>query len=1749
MYPDLYKKSVLGTLFSAGVLFSGYANAANYDRDITFSLTPGNTSYDSSVKFTWNADKKGLSKDGTFVSRYSGGKPTHRYVQGGAKSGSKTIKGLSNGTHTFCLDFETVGLSSEDETSLPPETVYEDYQKCATVKVNVGTPSISLASKDHDGSFSLNWGSVTSASRYEVYQQINSGSWSRVVNSKVNRYSKSNVSNATYRYKARACFANGHCGSFSSVKSIAVQRIPQAAPSSLSVPSYTTGSSATVSWGSATDASRYELYQKEGTGSWAKVYTGASRSIKVSNLKNAKYYTYQVRACSSYGCGPYKGSTVKLYSYYTPATPTLNVTGQSNLGNITASWNKPAYATKFELDNGSSTLYAGSGTSKAFSGLNNGTYKYRVRAANAKGTWSAWSGYKSFKIDKTVPVPTGLSLPPTSTTGDYDVIWTKSSDSSLTYELFDGTGARVYQDSGNLKRFYNQANGTYKYRLRACSTVACSGFTAYKQIVVNSSPNAPILSSLPAATAQSYTVSWNRPSRAAKFDLQRSFNGGSYTTVKSGNITSFTETVPSSSKPDGTYSYRVRSCDEKNACSGYSAVKSVRVDTVPTVGSISGPSTSESGNFELTFSSHALATKYELANVSGTRLYSGTSPRYLVNGAGDGRHGYKYRACNQHNNCSPYSSVKYVQVELLRAPDAPNPITAPASSDENGYSLSWPTMARATSYQLERNVSGTGWKLAANTNANSYVYNEQPMAYGLHAYRVKACNSVGCSGYSPVIQVKVELDPTAKIRKQLYYGEAANIPADQENQALGQFSRELAAFRYLDLMYVLDPSTQKVTNRFASGESAPDFTTLYDARERERVLLVEDLIQEQLAAHPSNTNVQRFLLDLYYDQAVAELILANQSIDKARISRLRDEGLTTEMDHLADAASILENGLNRYWSVVQDHSDILIRWEASRGQNSPRYRDANDFAQNVVDEERLFSGYKDVVMFYQLMTKLAETKRQYAHLSLVSGQTNQTLLDNLNNELVALNAFLADKALQLQGLFPNQALSEVQGQTGLPQSIVRFNAAQDELTHAETWIKGDTNPLGLPKDTVLLVQGYGIDGNIQYDSFDALKAMLETSNGPIQQAKNSFSEAMSRYETYKQNQDQLKTEYKDRTQSLNNWLYDLIGWEFDAACGEQPCVISSEAAVKGSAISLQQANIKSANLALDKNIQRMEDLLTNIEIEVERRAQEANINDGISQIYLDYGEKQADIVTQIAKIREQAERARRKSSLFGGIVSTVVNFYTGNWVGAANSLNGTINGVVNHNINIRGIKKEGELQRLSQQLAAEERAELNAQNDKLLDNNSKARIRSMWLEANTLALDIALAEATVEQESERLIGMLNSAKRILAQVHETQENLVERYFADPIHTTRLSTSMLRAEQDFSRAQEWLFYTARALEYKWQEPFEDRTTGLTTDSVFGLRNADDLQDFLSALRDFDGFRNLQGTQQATDTYSLKEDWFGYIDRVRRVTQYYPHPDPAIGEAQMLTAQEAFSEQLKLLTRRVGADHWMTVEFNTVKELPRSNFFLGPIVADHNDITCLADGGSYLDKIESVAVNMPIAWDESGELDTPAYLTYGGNSFMRAKTPGSLTEDGLGIKDELIHYSTRFWDAGSGNQLKFKDNFRQQMKASLTVDGDSTRTQPTFVFKERSVAASGWRLSVKMADRTGPIVDIESVDDIELIFKHRYKSRNFDTCGDDGGGPLLLLSPPPFDLPIEIGEPILKPVKPEPIEGPNPPAEEF
>ncbi|WP_445359013.1 hypothetical protein [Microbulbifer sp. ANSA005] len=950
------------------------------------------------------------------------------------------------------------------------------------------------------------------------------------------------------------------------------------------------------------------------------------------------------------------------------------------------------------------------------------------------------------------------------------------------------------------------------------------------------------------------------------------------------------------------------------------------------------------------------------------------------------------------------------------------------------------------------------------------------------------------------------------IRKQLYYNEADSVSAEAEDPQGGVYSRDNAAFRYLDLMYSLDGTSEEVINSYLSSVSPKEFSDLYGDPERARTSVAEALIYEQLELYPTNLELQQSLLDLYYDRAVAEIVHANIALDKALSSRLNGELAAIEIEHVGNAFTLLNSAFVEYVALVENTPTYLQQLTSSRGQVSPRYYDSITNTQNDVAPAGVLPGeYKDITLLYQLMSNLAAVKVQQAGLLIESDQLNSSLSTQMIDEILSLQNTLVAKEAELRTLFSGTDFTEVSSHSGLPQAVEQWHFQLDQLENAMSWLAGDTNFLGMSK----LAVPHGFSSDTHFDAFNILSEFLDREDtGFIVRAESNLAAAKLDYDNYLHNAQALTDAYIGRHELSSNKLYSLLGARFPSSCYEKNCVDITSEARDNSEVAAWSRNVESVQNSITLSLQRLDNRLAKIELEVERLAQDAGVADGFEKIVVDYHSQQSSLGQQINRIRQKQEVFNSHSVLFESLSIAAQNYMSSSWDAVGELSDRLV--AVNNSIDTLDDFTLPEAANVT--LAAEHRASLYDSSGKILQAGSQYRLESLWLEVNAIVLELAQSEATLVQEAKRLSVILNQAKSLIAVATSDAPMAAQRYFADLIYSRRITETALKATSDFDRAQQWLFYTAEALEYKWQKPFAVRDVDISKGSVFHLRSAGDMWDFYGKMMDFDS-PGIATSHQERDVFSIKEDVFGYRDSINGREQTYLHPDPNQQNGPRLSAREAFQEQLKLLARTFGSDTWVTIEFSTVKEPVRSDLFTGPIISEVDGESCIAVAGAYGDKIETVELNIPILYSTSGEVQTPAYLTYGGASVVRDSLPGNevITDEGAaGVEGEFNTYSALFWDAAGLSQLAaVRNSYRVPMSAALDVFGSGAGSINTVTnkFKERSVAATGWRLSFLLEDIYGSVVDVEAIRDVELIFEHRFKASNYSSCaGGDPSGPL-------------------------------------
>jgi YD repeat-containing protein len=122
--------------------------------------------------------------------------------------------------------------------------------------------------------------------------------------------------------------------------------------------------------------------------------------------------------------------------------------------------------------------------------------------------------------------PATISVPLTSSTGNYSVNWTAGGSVS-SYELFESpvssfsSQTRVYQGTGTVASLSGHGAGTYYYRVRGCTDSACTAYrTGGNGVVVNPPPPTPTGLQKNQNSYCSWYASWNASPGATSYTIR-----------------------------------------------------------------------------------------------------------------------------------------------------------------------------------------------------------------------------------------------------------------------------------------------------------------------------------------------------------------------------------------------------------------------------------------------------------------------------------------------------------------------------------------------------------------------------------------------------------------------------------------------------------------------------------------------------------------------------------------------------------------------------------------------------------------------------------------------------------------------------------------------------------------------------------------------------------------------------------------------------------------------------------------------------------------------------------------------------------------------------------------------------------------------------------------------------------------------------------------------------------------------------
>ncbi|WP_150138647.1 phage tail protein [Candidatus Enterovibrio escicola] len=363
-------------------------------------------------------------------------------------------------------------------------------------------------------------------------------------------------------------------------------------------------------------------------------------------------------------------------------------------------------------------------------------------------------------IDNTPNKPTA-SAPSKSSSASVTLSWNgDSSANKYIVEMQNGNGAwvKIYEGANLSAATANLTNGTYNFRVKACNGAGCGSYSDTLTTTVLLPPSTPTTISVPSSTDTDgrFNISWSASATATKYTLRELKNNGNWVTVSSD-----LRTVKAlSGRANGSYKYAVNACNA-SGCSGYRYSNTFNVLLPPPVpSSIAVPTgTDPDGAYTVSWPAASTATRYQLSQKVNTGAWvsvsDGTSRSKAFSGKGNAKYQYAVRACNS-SGCSGYRYSSTFNV--LLPPSVPSSITTPTGTDIDGaFTVSWPAVSTATSYQLSQKVNSGAWVNVISGSSRSKAFSGKGNA--TYQYAVRACNASGCGGYRYSSSFKVLLPP------------------------------------------------------------------------------------------------------------------------------------------------------------------------------------------------------------------------------------------------------------------------------------------------------------------------------------------------------------------------------------------------------------------------------------------------------------------------------------------------------------------------------------------------------------------------------------------------------------------------------------------------------------------------------------------------------------------------------------------------------------------------------------------------------------------------------------------------------------------------------------------------------------------------------------------------------------------------------------------------------------------------------
>lgn len=846
--------------------------------------------------------------------------------------------------------------------------------------------------------------------------------------------------------------------------------------------------------------------------------------------------------------------------------------------------------------------------------------------------------------------------------------------------------------------------------------------------------------------------------------------------------------------------------------------------------------------------------------------------------------------------------------------------------------------------------------------------------------------------------------------------------------------------------------------------------------------------------NPSDPHLAGRLLDIVRDGASIRAFFAEFQASKAERDASRTAEFQSTLDehlnaYLAPETGVLalfEEALGSYQKVFSSpaaeavfreaipHRDFVpLVYDADTPEETISLYEESGFGaigSFVTPQPPLGTGYADLSALYDILAGYGKATARVANLYHgrdLPGDRNlaNTLLEKTTRTLT-ITASLLEGYLPSPERRPDELLAALDGYTG----------ALNAMTDIQAKLAENINSLGYPDDFLLLVGDHE-----QEDTFNKLSDLfyepgVNGSLAELNRALEAMDDANTASSTYNKDLDSFITARGNELAAVEDRLLELGDYDSnDASPNDPPGEIDD-----------QLIRINNARIQIQKNRNELSRLHREIDIEVNRVAQQQGNNLRTATIRTIYLNRQRNLDGMIA-YNETSQQA----------ADDIAGFFEFDPKNAAAILGIIAKGVA-YQFKIADSDDIRALENQKADLAGAEIMEIADANNRALSIDLQAYIKNRLLDSSRIALDSRLAANNFRQEINRLAALDGERRRLLKRAQVLATNPA-RLFSDPIKLARYQTASTDATRRFHRSRHWVFMIMRALEYKWNEPFEQDEFDKT--DLFAARNADDLLDLLEAMHTFDDLRSDFGFYDYNEdqefTLSLKKDILGY-------------PDTTEGTL-------AFRDfVLNNVAENSGA---FSIKFDTIRQF--EGFFEGARyqsdgAGGYELPTNGLNRGFALNKISWLQVravgDFQGAFDpnNTGEANSnnisSNVFRYGGTTYIRPIQVGTLSEPDSpdSLVNELVPYETQRYDPTQGFPFQPVDGpiedaisvFLQDTSLLFTAP-DVSDVSSSDRFGDRSVAASEWELSIRM---TGDYASVPSlIDDITIIFNHSYVSR--------------------------------------------------